>query len=230
MRYPRTAIHTSFLAIMLLVGPQNASASEAAEAKKLNAHLETLKHFVQDPTWEGLTKQLNGSEERTSERDAADGTREERGYIPLLMSSGDERVVTSKFFLQGAGTANKIAYVVAGLGWRIGEKHETKGNAQLRSGKQTKKKKAVWDDDKRVAVQALRDHAEHFKAAGFDVLSVKDETMPGWIQVQYRLRHKKREFTIRIEHEGSGMDFDFETSRGGYVHFICCLQPQDCAR
>jgi hypothetical protein len=195
------------------------------------AHLELLKRFVSDPTWEGIVRSLGDAGQREVKIEKENRTRDERGRLPFVAKRGDDESVTTDFFYAGIGTPTEVKEVVVGFGWKLPRLRDDgrKGAGGIGRGRRPSSlTPPEWNDDKRVAVAVLKRHIVQFNAVGFKVLDHKELSVPGWIREQYRLRYNGVEFTVIVEHEGSGMALDFDSSRGGYVHFTCCIKPEDC--
>ena len=194
------------------------------------AHLDLIKKFVSRPKWKGVKRCLKNAKRRESTVEEKDDFRDERGYLPFHSKmDGDKNVKTEVLFV-AVGTSSKVKYALTGFSWTLPREQGEKRGPKYRSKKRRKKAPLPkWNNDKRVAVAALRQHRVQFAAAGFKVVSQKDHSVRGWIKIEYRLSYKGKEFTVIVEHEGSGMDFDFAASRGGYVHFRCCIKPEECA-
>jgi hypothetical protein len=206
------------------VAPREAEKSAKA-SPPVPEHIRAIQQFATTSTWAGFTELLEKAEDRTQESEPANTDRLERGVLPIVVSGTGRERREGHFFLVGEGTTEGIRAMTAGLTWQIKD-----DRGQRSRGAGPEQATEVWNDDKRIAIRALDHHEEDFVNAGFKVLSTKDETVPGWLRLEYRLQHAATEFTVRIEHEGSGMNFDLARSRGGYVHFIACLEPEDCKR
>ena len=167
-----------------------------------------MKKYVRNPSWKTVKRILRGSEQRDSSVSKEDNSRDERGYLPMKFEiEGKKR--SRKVLVSGQGTTKRPRFLVASMNWKItGEKQ--------------------GEVDKMVAIRALTGHKEAFKKAGFRILDSQDLSKVAWLRLRYDLKYGKKRFTVVIEHEGSGRNFDLENSSGGYVHFLCCMKPEDC--
>ena len=212
--------------MLLFCSIGNAQQSEPALVPGTK-HLDLFKKFISNPKWKVIKRQLKNGTNRESTLERKEKRREERGYLPLHSRIKSGEKLTTKVLYVAAGTPSKVKYVLTGFLWKFPRSTMKNRESGQRSPNASETAKAA--NEKRVAVTALMMHKKQFAAAGFKIVDQKDNTVPGWIRLQYRLRYKKTEFTVLVKHEGSGMHFDFASSQGGYVHFQCCLKPEDCA-
>jgi hypothetical protein len=219
----------TFVLMFLACNMANAQTFEPV-VKPGTKHLALIKKFVATPKWKGVKRCLKKAKKRESTVQKKDDFRDERGHFPFHSTVGSDKKVKTDLLFVALGTPSRVKYIVTGFSWTLPSAKEQKRGRRYRS-KQRKNKAPLpqWNDDKRVAVAVLKQHKVQFAAAGFKVLAQKDHSVRGWIKIEYRLSYKGVEFTIIVEHEGSGMNFDFASSRGGYVHFSCCMKPEDCS-